>query len=96
MHLLNYFVIYFRTGFSARVCPCNPPYPTSKSKATEAEGRGSDFAMGDAGAEEPPFPLTEVDKWVLSQTDEEYKYHDWDELRQIIGKLFQLCLQLAR
>lgn len=34
---------------------------------------------------EAPFPLTDVDKWVLSQTDQEFKYHDWDELRQIIG-----------
>ncbi|TLS22962.1 uncharacterized protein PpBr36_05868 [Pyricularia pennisetigena] len=34
--------------------------------------------------EEAPFPLTDVDKWVLSQTDEEFKYHDWDELREII------------
>ncbi|KAK0622881.1 hypothetical protein B0T14DRAFT_494452 [Immersiella caudata] len=34
--------------------------------------------------EETPFPLTEVDKWVLSQTDEEYAYHTWDELRSII------------
>lgn len=34
---------------------------------------------------ESPFPLTDVDKWILSQTDEEFKYHDWDELRQIIG-----------
>lgn len=50
--------------------------------------------MGSAGKEEPPFPLTEVDKWVLSQTDEEYKYHDWEELRQIIGEAPQPCLQL--
>lgn len=37
--------------------------------------------------EEPPFPipLTDVDRWVLSQTDEEFHYHDWDELRRIIG-----------
>lgn len=46
--------------------------------------------MGDRGdpasIEEPPFPLTDVDKWVLSQTDEEFKYHNWDELREIIGK----------
>ncbi|TLD34201.1 hypothetical protein PspLS_00376 [Pyricularia sp. CBS 133598] len=34
--------------------------------------------------EEAPFPLTDVDKWVLSQTDEEFKYHDWEELREII------------
>lgn len=37
--------------------------------------------------EDAPFPLTEVDKWVLSQTDEEFKYHDWEELREIIGEL---------
>jgi hypothetical protein len=42
--------------------------------------------MGDNTVEDPPFPLTEVDKWVLSQTDEEFKYHDWDELRDIIGE----------
>lgn len=32
-----------------------------------------------------PFPLTEVDKWVLSQSDEDYKLHDWDDLKHIIG-----------
>ncbi|UKZ81215.1 hypothetical protein TrVFT333_008987 [Trichoderma virens FT-333] len=31
-----------------------------------------------------PFPLTEVDKWVLSQSDEDYKLHDWDDLKHII------------
>lgn len=36
--------------------------------------------------EEAPFPLTEVDRWVLSQTDEEFHYHDWDDLKNIIGK----------
>ncbi|ROW17546.1 hypothetical protein VPNG_00712 [Cytospora leucostoma] len=37
-------------------------------------------------AKEPEhsFPLTDVDNWVLLQTDEEFKCHDWDELRQII------------
>jgi len=34
--------------------------------------------------EEAPFPLTDVDKWVLSQTDEEYDYHTWEELCNII------------
>lgn len=38
------------------------------------------------GEKEPPFPLTEVDKWVLSQTDEEFHLHDWEELREIIGE----------
>ncbi|KXX73287.1 N-acetylglucosamine-induced protein 1 [Madurella mycetomatis] len=40
--------------------------------------------MGENAAEEAPFPLTEVDKWVLSQTDDEYAYHSWDDLRSII------------
>jgi hypothetical protein len=43
--------------------------------------------MGSANSEDAPFPLSEADKWVLSQTDEEYKYHDWEDLRQIVGKL---------
>ncbi|EQK98505.1 hypothetical protein OCS_05782 [Ophiocordyceps sinensis CO18] len=44
--------------------------------------------MGDDGAhqEEPPFPLTNVDIWVLSQTDDEFKKHDWADLEQIIGE----------
>jgi hypothetical protein len=33
-----------------------------------------------------PFPLTDVDNWTLSQTDEDFKYHDWEELKQIIGE----------
>lgn len=37
--------------------------------------------------EEAPFPLTDVDKWVLSQTDEEFKKHDWEDLKQLIGML---------
>ncbi|KAK5663892.1 hypothetical protein OQA88_100 [Cercophora sp. LCS_1] len=42
--------------------------------------------MGDnsSAPQDAPFPLTEVDKWVLSQTDEEYSYHTWDELCNII------------
>ncbi|KAI1640205.1 hypothetical protein F4809DRAFT_521665 [Biscogniauxia mediterranea] len=35
--------------------------------------------------EEAPFPLTDVDKWVLSQTDQEFKYHDWEDLKKIIA-----------
>lgn len=46
--------------------------------------------MGDQGSlqalADAPFPLTEVDKWVLSQSDEDYKMHDWDDLRHIIGE----------
>lgn len=52
--------------------------------------------MGDRGmigvdspnvtVEDAPFPLTDTDKYVLSLTDEEYQYHSWDELKEIIGK----------
>lgn len=42
--------------------------------------------MGEKAGDDAPFPLTDVDKWVLSQTDEEFKYHDWDELREIVSK----------
>lgn len=42
--------------------------------------------MGDQAGEEAPFPLTDVDKWVLSLTDEEFKYHNWEELKEIIGE----------
>jgi hypothetical protein len=35
---------------------------------------------------EAPFPLTDVDKWVLSQKDEDFHLHNWDELRGIIGE----------
>ncbi|KAK3369162.1 hypothetical protein B0T24DRAFT_532599 [Lasiosphaeria ovina] len=42
--------------------------------------------MGDNSVvvEDSPFPLTDVDKWVLSQTDDEYAYHTWEDLRSII------------
>jgi hypothetical protein len=45
---------------------------------------GKDFQMGENTQEEAPFPLTDVDRFVLSQTDEEFTYHTWDELCQII------------
>ncbi|KAF8849791.1 hypothetical protein BDZ45DRAFT_680274 [Acephala macrosclerotiorum] len=35
--------------------------------------------------EEAPFPLTDVDRWVLSQTDDEVHLHDWEELKVIIA-----------
>lgn len=46
--------------------------------------------MGDQGSlqalADAPFPLTEVDKWVLAQSDEDYRLHDWEDLRHIIGE----------
>jgi hypothetical protein len=40
--------------------------------------------MGENAKEEAPFPLTDVDRWVLSQTDKEFTYHGWEELRELI------------
>lgn len=37
-----------------------------------------------------PFNLTPLDRMVLSQTDEEYQAHTWEELKQIIGRLERL------
>ncbi|PCD30875.1 hypothetical protein BFJ63_vAg3965 [Fusarium oxysporum f. sp. narcissi] len=42
------------------------------------------YEMGENPPEEAPFPLTAVDRWVLSQTDEEFHKHDWEELKEII------------
>lgn len=37
-------------------------------------------------ADNSPFPLTDIDRLVLSQTDEEFKRHDWEELKEIIRR----------
>ncbi|EEY20694.1 conserved hypothetical protein [Verticillium alfalfae VaMs.102] len=41
--------------------------------------------MGDPAPAETPFPLTETDKAVLALTDEEFKPHDWEDLKSTIG-----------
>ncbi|KAL2064327.1 hypothetical protein VTL71DRAFT_4821 [Oculimacula yallundae] len=57
----------------------------------EINNKGSDNIQevnsGNVGAaeEDHPFPLTDVDRWVLSLTDEEFHLHDWDELKEIIA-----------
>jgi hypothetical protein len=33
-----------------------------------------------------PFHLTELDRLILSQTDEEFVHHDWEDLKAIIGE----------
>lgn len=43
--------------------------------------------QGNQLEKEAPFPLTDVDKWVLSQNDEDFHLHSWDELKEIIGGL---------
>lgn len=50
--------------------------------------------MSENVSEEAPFPLTDVDRFVLSQTDEEFTYHTWDELCQLIRMIMRLhCYQ---
>lgn len=49
-------------------------------------GDKADLVMaGVHAAEESPFPLTDLDRKVLSQTDEEYVKHDWEDLKRTIG-----------
>ncbi|KAL4955228.1 hypothetical protein BDW69DRAFT_161275 [Aspergillus filifer] len=36
--------------------------------------------------EEPAFNLTDIDRAVLAQTDEEFIYHDWEDLKDIIAR----------
>jgi len=57
----------------------------------EAKGCEDDIP---AQIEDSPFPLTDTDRWVLSQTDEEFRLHDWDELREIIGR-WRLCITIS-
>ncbi|KAI0180377.1 hypothetical protein GGR52DRAFT_569122 [Hypoxylon sp. FL1284] len=45
-----------------------------------------------ATLKDAPFPLTEVDKWILSLTDEEYKHHDWEDMKKIISKSIPLFI----
>lgn len=40
--------------------------------------------------DELPFPLTAIDRAQLKLTDEEYKPHTWEQLRQIVGWLVSL------
>ena len=36
-----------------------------------------------------PFNLTDLDRECLSQTDEDFVPHDWQDLKKIVGKLIQ-------
>jgi hypothetical protein len=44
---------------------------------------------------EYPFPLTDLDRHILSLTDEEYIYHDWEDLKNLISRP-PPCNPLAR
>lgn len=56
------------------------------------ESSGSVADIETSKTEESPFPLTDVDRWVLSQTDEEFHLQTWDDLKEIIGKKLSLIL----
>lgn len=48
-------------------------------------GSVADVPFTDEILENPNWNLTEVDRMLLRQTDEEYEPHSWDELKWIIG-----------
>jgi hypothetical protein len=45
--------------------------------------------MTDTNHGPAPFNLSELDRQILAQTDEEFEYHDWDNLKDIIGNMPQ-------
>ncbi len=47
---------------------------------------GNNDPLGAPAPVKPAFNLTELDHWILKQTDDTFKKHDWEELRQIIGE----------
>lgn len=54
-----------------------------ESQSTMGDAKGDEASKA---IEDSPFPLTDTDRWVLSQTDEEFHLHDWDGLKEIIGR----------
>jgi len=46
---------------------------------------GNVSTTGVAKVEDDKFPLTDKDRYVLSLTDEEFKYQDWEQLRGILA-----------
>jgi hypothetical protein len=67
------------------------PQTQTEPSRPRPQGPGKDTQMGENAKDEAPFPLTDVDKWVLSLTDEEFAYHTWDELRQLIRTTTKTC-----
>lgn len=47
---------------------------------------GNNDPLGAPAPVKPAFNLTELDHWILKQTDETFKKHDWEELKHIIGE----------
>lgn len=48
--------------------------------------------MGDV-QEESPFPLTDVDRWVLSQTDEEFQLQTWGMTKELVSMYSLIFVQ---
>ena len=47
---------------------------------------GNNDAVGASAPVKPAFNLTDLDHWILKQTDETFKKHDWQEIQHIIGE----------
>lgn len=43
-----------------------------------------------------PFNLTELDREVLAQTDDEFRPHDWEDLKKIVGGLASISILYCR
>lgn len=43
----------------------------------------------------PAFNLTDLDHQLLAMTDEEFVYHDWEDLKDIIGMSLSLFSKLG-
>lgn len=44
----------------------------------------------------PAFNLTDIDRHVLAQTDEEFVLHDWEDLKAIIGMSYRFYLLIFK
>ena len=58
---------------------------TSMSEAHKNHNDGGDDEYADV-----PFELTELDRTILKQTDEEFTYHDWEDIKNIVGRIYPL------
>lgn len=66
-----------------------PPIPDGSHSHFTGEARK--MATEENGV--APFPLSAVDQEHLMTTDDDYKYHTWEDLKTIIGKFTHLhCL----
>lgn len=43
-----------------------------------------------------PFNLSELDREVLSQTDDEFRPHDWEDIKRIVGGSASIAVHYCR